>query len=182
MTLVTASQQVRLSLNQGTTNVEPPFFLNCLGGRYLASQYRWHIGSWDDLDHFYHNLSQSAPVSEGLGCTQFVQQCATNRALVIDPTISPISLHNLRNIVDILYIYARNLHNGFRNHNCGFSTSCSKFSTIGTSSTICLFTLLKLFPKHLFRNCLHLRLTVWTQSPKIIILALMSATNPFQTC
>ena len=31
-------------------------FLNCLGGRYLASQYHWLIGSWDDLDHFYHNL------------------------------------------------------------------------------------------------------------------------------
>ena len=40
-------------------------FLNCLGGRYLASQYHWHIGSWDDLDHFNHNLSQSAPGSEG---------------------------------------------------------------------------------------------------------------------
>ena len=66
-------------------------FLNCLGGRYLAPQYHWHIGSWDDLDHFYHNLSQSAPGSEGLGCTQFVRQCAINRALVVDPTTSPIS-------------------------------------------------------------------------------------------
>ena len=33
-----------------------------------------------------------------------------------------------------------------------------------------LFTWLKLCPKHLFRNCLHLRLTVWTHSPKIMIL------------
>ena len=32
-----------------------------------------------------------------------------------------------------------------------------------------LFTWLKLYPKHLFRNCLHLRLTIWTQSPMIII-------------
>ena len=40
-----------------------------------------------------------------------------------------------------------------------------------------LFTWLKLYPKHLFRNCLHLRLTVWTQPPKIIILALMCANN-----
>ena len=40
-----------------------------------------------------------------------------------------------------------------------------------------LFTWPKLYPKHLFRNCLHLRLTVWTQSPKIIILALMCAIN-----
>ena len=36
-----------------------------------------------------------------------------------------------------------------------------------------LFTWLKLYPKHLCRNCLHQRLTVWTQPPKIIILALM---------
>ena len=41
------------------------------------------------------------------------------------------------------------------------------------------FTSLKLYPKHLFRNCLHLRLIVWTQSPKIIILALMCAINQF---
>ena len=31
-------------------------FLNYLVGQYLASQYHWHIGSWDELDHFYHNL------------------------------------------------------------------------------------------------------------------------------
>ena len=42
-----------------------------------------------------------------------------------------------------------------------------------------LFTWLKLYPKHLFRNCLHLRLTVWTQTQKIIIRALMCATNQF---
>ena len=38
-----------------------------------------------------------------------------------------------------------------------------------------LFTWLTLYPKNLFRNCLHLRLTVWTQPPKIIILALTCA-------
>ena len=68
-----------------------------------------------------------------------------------------------------------NLHNGFRNHNCGFPISCSKCSTIGTSTD--LFTWLKLYPKLLFRSCLHLRLTVWTQSPKINILASMCAIN-----
>ena len=59
----------------------------------------WVVGTWHhsttgtsaDLDHFYRNLSQSAPGSEGLGCTQFVQQSAINRTLVVDPTISPIS-------------------------------------------------------------------------------------------
>ena len=52
------------------------------------------------LDNFYHNLSQSAPGSEGFGCTQLFQQCAINRALVIDPTISPFySMHDLKYIL-----------------------------------------------------------------------------------
>ena len=97
--------------------------LNCLGGRYLASQYRWHIGSWDDLDHFYHNVSQSAPGSDGLGCTQFVQQCAIKRALVIDPTISPISSMTWGTFfVDILYIHAGTSTTASA-INCGFSTN-----------------------------------------------------------
>ena len=90
MTLIVSSQQVFLLVKElHLWNLHG--LLNCLGGRYLASQYRWHIGSWDDLDHFNHNLSQSVPGSEGLGCTQKIQPCAIYRALVIDPTISPIS-------------------------------------------------------------------------------------------
>ena len=42
-----------------------------------------------------------------------------------------------------------------------------------------LFTCLKLYPKRFFRNCLHLRLTVWARSPKMIILALMCAIKYF---
>ena len=141
----------------------------------MASQYCWHVGSWDDLDHFYHNVSQSAPGSEGLVCTQFVQQCAINRALVIDPAISPISsLTSGTFFVDILYIHA------------GTCTTASAIQTEDfrqaarsavQSHFRDLITWLKLYPKHLFRNCLHLRLTVWTQSPKIVSLALMCAIN-----
>ena len=137
-------------------------FLNRLRGRYLASQYHWHIGSWDDLllpqpfnnplldlrDLVVHNLFNSAPLID---------------ALVIDPTISPISsLTSKTFFVDILYIHAENLHNSFRDHNCGFSTSCSKCEYNRHFHD--LFTWLTLYPKHWFRNCLHLRLIVCGRS------------------
>ena len=47
-TSITQSEEVRL------WNLH--CFLNCLGGRYLASQYHCHIGSWDDLDHLLLDL------------------------------------------------------------------------------------------------------------------------------
>ena len=138
--------------------------LNCLGGRYLASQYRWHVGSWDDLDHFYHNLSQSAPGSDGLGCTQFVQQCAINRALV--DILCRHTVHHREEPAQWLpqsqlWIFDKLLEMHCDRH----------FHD--------LFTWLTLYPKHLFLNCLHLRLIVWTQSPKIIILALMCSFSSF---
>ena len=74
-----------------------------------------------------------------------------------------------------LYIHAGNLHNGFRNHNCGFFDKLLEMQYFRYFHD--LSTWLNLHPKHLFRNCLHLRLTVWTQPPKIIIPALMCAIN-----
>ena len=74
----------------------------------MASQYHWHIGCWDDLDHFYHNLLLDP---ERLGCTQLVQQCAINRNLVIDPTSSPVStITGGTFFVDIL-LTTKRLHN-----------------------------------------------------------------------
>ena len=118
--------------------------------------HHWHIGSWGDSDHFYHNLSHPSTGSGGIVHNLF-KKCAIVRTPVVDPTISPISsVRDLRNILCRHTVHRRrNLHNGFRNHNCGFSTSCSKCST--NRHIHDLFTWLKLCPKHLFRNCLHLR-------------------------
>ena len=103
-----------------------------------------------------------------------------SESCITDETIVNAQEFSLLAFLQELIRDAGNLHNGFRNHNCGFSTSCSKCRYNRHFHD--LFTWLNLYPKHLFRNCLHLRLTVWTQSPRIIILALMCATNPFQTC
>ena len=113
MTLVVASQQVHLSLNQRTTLVEPPLFSELSG---------WSVlGITVPLGTSALQMIWTTSGSEGLGCTQFVQQCAINRALVIDPTISPISSMTLRNILCRLPVHPRgDLHNGFRHHNCGF--------------------------------------------------------------
>ena len=72
---------------KGTTLVEPPVF----------SEHVWVVGTW------HHSTTGTSALgmiwttstttfdNPRLDCTQFVQQCAINRALVIDPTISPIS-------------------------------------------------------------------------------------------
>ena len=66
--------------------------------------------------------------------TRQLESCTTS-------TISSLTRRTF--LVDIRYIHAENLHNGFRNQKCELA---------------------------LVWNCLHLRLIVWTQSLKIIIL------------
>ena len=127
-----------------------------LGMIWTTSAKTIHNPLLDLRDLVVHNVFNSAPLS---------RSCDRSR------NFTGLLYDSGTIFVDILYIHAGNLHNGFRNHNCGFSTSCSECSTMGHFHD--LFTWLKLYLKHLFRDCLHLRLTVWTQSPKIIILALM---------
>ena len=114
MTLVAASQQVRLPLNRGTTLLKPPLFSELSGWSVLGITVQLAHRLLDDLDHFYHNLSQSAPGSEG-------QSDSCDRSHNFTDL-----LHDLRNILCRHTGHPRgNPHNGFRNHSCGFSTSCS---------------------------------------------------------
>ena len=95
----------------------------------------WVVGTWHHsttgtsaLGMIWTTSITTAPRSEGLGCTQFVQRCAINRIPVIESTDL---LHDLRNILCRHTAHPR----GERAQRLPQSQLCT-FDKIGTS-TIC---------------------------------------------